>query len=202
MTEEEKIAEAPEQTEETLESQRDKCLEIIEKLEAEKNELKDNFLRAHADMENLRKRSAAEIEKRSKFAIADFARQLLPVADNLGRALAALKTEENAPSSDAIKSLIDGIRLTQKELSGALEKNGVRKVGALGKIFDPNYHQVVQEKEDKSVPAGTILEEWQTGYTIGDRVLREAMVVVAKGGPKPSEMQPDAQAGDNIDTEA
>ncbi len=202
MSEEENREEILEKAEENAENQMDKCVEIIEKLEAEKNELKENFLRAHADMENLRKRSAAEIEKRSKFAISDFARQLLPVADNLARALASLLADEKEHHPESIQNLIAGIKLTQKELDTALEKNGVRKVGGLGKVFDPNFHQVVQEKEDKSVPAGTILEEWQTGYTIGDRVLREAMVVVAKGGLKPGETKPEAKAGDNIDTKA
>lgn len=199
MSENEKFDEIEEKNEESIETQSDEYAKIIEKLQAENNELKNNFLRAHADMENLRKRSAAEIEKRSKFAISDFARQLLPVADNLTRALNAFKIDEKEHKPETIKNLIQGILLTQKELDGVLEKNGVRKISALGKIFDPNFHQVVQEKEDKSVPVGTVLEEWQTGYTIGDRVLREAMVVVAKGGPKPEKDTPDTTKN-TIDT--
>ncbi len=200
MSENEKFDEIEEKNEESIETQSDEYAKIIEKLQAENNELKNNFLRAHADMENLRKRSAAEIEKRSKFAISDFARQLLPVADNLTRALNAFKIDEKEHKPETIKNLIQGILLTQKELDGVLEKNGVRKISALGKIFDPNFHQVVQEKEDKSVPVGTVLEEWQTGYTIGDRVLREAMVVVAKGGPKPEKESSENISKDNIDT--
>lgn len=199
MNENEKFDEIEEKNEESIETQSDEYAKIIEKLQAENNELKNNFLRAHADMENLRKRSAAEIEKRSKFAISDFARQLLPVADNLNRALNAFKLDEKEHKPETIKNLIQGILLTLKELDGVLEKNGVRKISALGKIFDPNFHQVVQEKEDKSVPVGTVLEEWQTGYTIGDRVLREAMVVVAKGGPKPEKDTPDTTKN-TIDT--
>ena len=200
MNENEKFDEIEEKNEESIETQSDEYAKIIEKLQAENNELKNNFLRAHADMENLRKRSAAEIEKRSKFAISDFARQLLPVADNLNRALNAFKLDEKEHKPETIKNLIQGILLTLKELDGVLEKNGVRKISALGKIFDPNFHQVVQEKEDKSVPVGTVLEEWQTGYTIGDRVLREAMVVVAKGGPKPEKESSENISKDNIDT--
>lgn len=200
MSENEKFDEIEEKNEESIETQSDEYAKIIEKLQAENNELKNNFLRAHADMENLRKRSAAEIEKRSKFAISDFARQLLPVADNLNRALNAFKLDEKEHKPETIKNLIQGILLTLKELDGVLEKNGVRKISALGKIFDPNFHQVVQEKEDKSVPVGTVLEEWQTGYTIGDRVLREAMVVVAKGGPKPEKESSENISKDNIDT--
>lgn len=184
--------------EETAKEEKD-LSDIIQKLEAEKATLKDEYLRAHAEMENLRKRTTIELEKRSKYAISDFARELLPVADNLDRALKALKIEEKDPSFESLKPLIDGIILTQKELESALAKNGVHKVPGIGKVFNPNYHKVIQEIENTSIPAGTILEEWQVGYVIGDRVLREAMVVVAKGGKKSEELNQDAPAGDVVD---
>ncbi len=158
----------------------DSCLEIIKALEKEKNELKESYLRAAADMENLRKRTAIELEKTSRFAITKFAKDLLSVADNLSRALDTLNKEENQNHSEAIKNLIAGIELTQKELTSAFEKNGIHKQESKGKIFDPQKDKVVQEREDKSVPAGTVLEEWQPAYMIGDRILREAVVVVAK----------------------
>ena len=158
----------------------DSCLEIIKALEKEKNELKESYLRAAADMENLRKRTAIELEKTSRFAITKFAKDLLSVADNLSRALDTLNKEENQTHSEAIKNLIAGIELTQKELTSAFEKNGIHKQESKGKIFDPQKDKVVQEREDKSVPAGTVLEEWQSAYMIGDRILREAVVVVAK----------------------
>jgi molecular chaperone GrpE len=158
----------------------DSCLEIIKALEKEKNELKESYLRAAADMENLRKRTAIELEKTSRFAITKFAKDLLSVADNLSRALDTLNKEENQTHSEAIKNLIAGIELTQKELTSAFEKNGIHKQESKGKIFDPQKDKVVQEREDKSVPAGTVLEEWQPAYMIGDRILREAVVVVAK----------------------
>ena len=131
-------------------------------------------------MENLRKRTAIELEKTSRFAITKFAKDLLSVADNLSRALDTLNKEENQTHSEAIKNLIAGIELTQKELTSAFEKNGIHKQESKGKIFDPQKDKVVQEREDKSVPAGTVLEEWQPAYMIGDRILREAVVVVAK----------------------
>jgi len=158
----------------------DTCLEVIKALEKEKNELKEKYLRTAADMENLRKRTAIELEKTSRFAISKFAKDLLSVADNLSRALDTLNKEENQTHSEAIKNLIAGIELTQKELSSAFEKNGIYKQESKGKIFDPQKDKVVQEREDKSVPAGTVLEEWQPAYMIGDRILREAVVVVAK----------------------
>jgi len=158
----------------------DTCLEVIKALEKEKNELKEKYLRTAAEMENLRKRTAIELEKTSRFAISKFAKDLLSVADNLSRALDTLNKEENQTHSEAIKNLIAGIELTQKELSSAFEKNGIYKQESKGKIFDPQKDKVVQEREDKSVPAGTVLEEWQPAYMIGDRILREAVVVVAK----------------------
>ena len=158
----------------------DTCLEVIKALDKEKNELKEKYLRTAAEMENLRKRTAIEIEKTSRFAISKFAKDLLSVADNLSRALDTLNKEENQTHSEAIKNLIAGIELTQKELSSAFEKNGIYKQESKGKIFDPQKDKVVQEREDKSVPAGTVLEEWQPAYMIGDRILREAVVVVAK----------------------
>jgi len=158
----------------------DTCLEVIKALEKEKNELKEKYLRTAADMENLRKRTAIELEKTSRFAISKFAKDLLSVADNLSRALDTLNKEENQTHSEAVKNLIAGIELTQKELSSAFEKNGIYKQESKGKIFDPQKDKVVQEREDKSVPAGTVLEEWQPAYMIGDRILREAVVVVAK----------------------
>ena len=144
----------------------DSCLEIIKALEKEKNELKESYLRAAADMENLRKRTAIELEKTSRFAITKFAKDLLSVADNLSRALDTLNKEENQTHSEAIKNLIAGIELTQKELTSAFEKNGIHKQESKGKIFDPQKDKVVQEREDKSVPAGTVLEEWQPAYMI------------------------------------
>ena len=158
----------------------DTCLEVIKALEKEKNELKEKYIRMAAEMENLRKRTAIEIEKTGRYAISKFAKDLLSVADNLSRALDTLNKEESQTHSEAIKNLIAGIELTQKELSSAFEKNGVHKQESKGKIFDPQKDKVVQEREDKSVPAGTVLEEWQPAYMIGDRILREAVVVVAK----------------------
>lgn len=164
----------------------DEDAEKIAALTEEVAKLKDSYLRSQAEMENLRRRTQTELEKRSKYAVSAFAGDLLSVADNLKRALSAIPAE--AMNDAAVKNIVVGLEMTQKDLSRALEKNGVTPVDSLGKVFDPNIHKVVQEVEDPSKPAGTIVQEWQTGYMIGDRVLREAVVVVSKGGARAHEV--------------
>lgn len=168
------------------EQKADESAEKIAALTEEVAKLKDSYLRSQAEMENLRRRTQTELEKRSKYAVSAFASDLLSVADNLKRALSAIPAE--AMNDAAVKNIVVGLEMTQKDLSRALEKNGVTPVDSLGKVFDPNIHKVVQEVEDPSKPAGTIVQEWQTGYMIGDRVLREAVVVVAKGGARAHEV--------------
>ena len=150
------------------------------KLQEELNAYKDKYLRCYAEMENIRKRAQAEIVLRSKVAIADFAKDLLPVADNLERAL-ALPVPEELKETEFFKNFISGVELTQKTLQSAFEKNQINPIQSLGRVFNPEYEQVIQEMPDNEKPAGTVLQVWQKGYTIGgDRVLREAMVVVSK----------------------
>lgn len=147
-----------------------------EALKAENAKLKDDYLRAYAELENTKKRCAAEMEKNSKYAVSSFAKEILSVADNLHRALAA--AEELSGSE--CEQLKKGVELTESELSKVLAKFGVTKMEPMGKVFDPAFHQVVQEVEDKSKPAGTVVAELQTGYMINDRILREAMVIVSR----------------------
>ena len=163
-----------------VQSDLDKSIEIIKALEKEKSELKDTLLRLAAEMDNLRKRTSLDVEKAKNYAITEFARDLLPVADNLQRALAELEKPLEEEANPAVGSIISGIKLTQKDLEAAFARNNIVKQESIGKIFNPNFDKVVQEREDNSVPAGTVLEEWQAAYTIKDRVLREAVVVVAK----------------------
>ncbi len=152
----------------------------LELLQAENKKLKEDFLRAFADAENIKKRCAQEIEKNNKYAVSSFAKSLLTVADNLHRAIEAVNQNENKENCEA---LLKGVELTENELQKVFGKFGIAKMESLNKIFDPNFHQVIQEVEDPSKPAGTIVAELQTGYMINDRILREAMVVVTKGGP-------------------
>ncbi len=142
---------------------------------------KDLYIRSQAEMENLRRRTKIELEKASKYAISSFAQDILAVNDNLSRAMASMPEEEKENS--LIKNLMVGLEMTQKELDTALEKNNITPIESQGLIFNPNLHKVVQEVEDDTKPAGTIIQEWQKGYMIdGSLVLREAVVIVSKGG--------------------
>ncbi len=150
-------------------------------LKAENQKLKEDFLRAYADAENIKKRCAQEIEKNNKYAVSSFAKNLLTVADNLHRALESIPEEKRGECS-GLDTLLKGVELTENELMHVFEKNGIKKMEIMNTVFNPNFHQVVQEVEDSTKPAGTIIAELQTGYMINDRILREAMVVVTKGG--------------------
>jgi molecular chaperone GrpE len=153
----------------------------VQALEADVAALKDQLLRAHAEMDNVRKRAERERLYTQKYAVSKFARDMLAVADNLERALAAVPTETADP---IIKGLLDGLTVTERGLAGALERHGVKRIEAEGTAFDPHQHQAVMEHQDPSVASGTIVRVFEAGYSIGDRVLRPASVVVAKGGPK------------------
>jgi len=158
----------------------------VQALEADVAALKDQLLRAHAEMDNLRKRGERERLDTQKYAVSKFARDMLSVADNLERALAAVPTETADP---ILKGLLDGLSVTERGLAGALERHGIKRIDAEGTAFDPHQHQAVMEHQDPSVPNGTVVRVFEAGYTIGDRVLRPASVVVAKGGPKAASPQ-------------
>ena len=158
----------------------DNIEEEFDALQTENQKLKEDYLRAFAELENTKKRCAQEIEKNNKYAISSFAKNLLSVADNLHRAIDAVGKEQ-APETCA--ALLEGVKLTEAELMKVFGKFGIQKMDILGKVFDPNFHQVIQEVEDPSKPSGTVIAELQTGYMLNDRLLREAMVVVTKGGP-------------------
>jgi molecular chaperone GrpE len=147
-------------------------------------EMKDRLLRTLAEMENLRKRTEREVADARQYGVAAFARDILGVADNFRRALDAVAPEVRAGADAAVASFIEGVELTERELLKALEKNGIRKIEPLGEKFDPNLHQAMYEVPDPSVPSGSVVQVVQPGYVIGERILRPAMVAVAKGGPK------------------
>ena len=162
-------------------------------LAREASELRDKLLRTLAEMENLRARTAREVADSRTYAVASFARDILTIADNMARALQTLRAElkENA----GVKALLDGVELTERELLKVLDKHGVRKFEPQpGEKFDPNLHQAMYEVVDPSLPGGTVAQVVQAGYTIGERMLRPALVAVAKGAPKPSA---DPSANDN-----
>jgi molecular chaperone GrpE len=136
-----------------------------------------------AEAENAGRRADKRIADNSKYAVSNIAKALLQVADNLGRALLAAPTDMRA-SNDALKNLATGVELTEKELLTILENNGVKRINSMNQPFDANFHNAIQEVENTSVPTGTVVQVFQEGYMIHERLLRPAMVVVSKGGPK------------------
>lgn len=155
-----------------------------EALVKEAADARDKMLRTLAEMENLRRQTQREISNAKTYGISSFAREVLDIADNLQRALDAVPAEAKEAADAGLKALIEGVELTERSLHNTLDKNGVKKVDPLGQKFDPNVHQAMFEIPDASVPAGTVLQVVQAGYMIGERILRPALVGVAKGGPK------------------
>lgn len=153
-------------------------------LEAENAELKDRFIRLAADMENLRRRTDRDVKDARVFAISNFARDILGVADNLQRALLVITPEQREEAGATLQSLIEGVQLTEKEMIATMERHGVTKLDPKGEKFDPNFHQAMFEMPNPDVPNNTVMEVVQPGFKIGERMLRPAMVGVAKGGPK------------------
>lgn len=161
----------------------------IEELNAQKADLTERLTRAHADIQNLHKRLEREREETAKYAISKFARDTVAVADNFERAIMSVP-EEALADNPMLKSLLDGVTMTEREFLNVLEKHGVVRISPNGEPFDPHRHQAMAEQEDPSVPTGTVLQVYQPGYMIEDRVLRPAMVVVSKGGPKAAKPVP------------
>lgn len=157
---------------------------VIEKLNAENAELKDRALRIAAEMENLRRRTAKDVDEARSYAVSKFARDMLSVSDNLNRALAAVPQETREAGEPGLLALIEGVEMTEREMINLMGKNGVTKLEPKGQKFDPNFHQAMFEVQNPDVPNNSVMEVMQDGYVIGSRVLRPAMVGVAKGGPK------------------
>ncbi|MEX0347143.1 MAG: nucleotide exchange factor GrpE [Rhizobiaceae bacterium] len=158
--------------------------EAFLRLAAENEELKDKALRVAAEMENLRKRTARDVHDARAYSIAAFARDMLGVGDNLRRALDAIPAEALEAGESGLKSLAEGVEMTARDMLTTLERHGVKKLSPQGEKFDPNFHQAMFEVQNPEVPNNTVTEVVQEGYVIGERVLRPAMVGVAKGGPK------------------
>jgi molecular chaperone GrpE len=173
--------------------------------EAEAADFKDKALRAMAEVENIRRRAQREREDAVKYAASNVARDLLSTADNLRRALSSVN--EAQITDEPTKNLLAGVAATERELLAAFEKNGIKRLDPKGQRFDHNFHQAIFEVENTGKPAGTIVEVLQPGYLLYDRLLRPAMVGVAKGGspaaayPDQSENEP-PKSGDRLDTTA
>jgi molecular chaperone GrpE len=155
----------------------------IHALMAEAADLKERLLRAMADMENLRKRTEREKAEARLYAATNFARDLLSVADSMDRALQSVPEEGRDQLDEATRNLLAGIEVTHKELINVLSRHGIARIEPLGGKFDPHFQQAMFEVPDGSVPAGTVVQVMQAGYTIGERCLRPALVGVAKAPP-------------------
>ena len=154
----------------------------VEQLQAEKADLQDKLLRALAEAQNVRRRAQQDVERERKFGIERFAKDILSVADNLGRALSVLPADTDA-IDPALRNVIVGVQATERELQSVLERHGITRIESLGRPFNAEFHQAMMEVQDPTVPAGTVVQELAPGYLIAGRLLRAAMVAVSKGGP-------------------
>lgn len=174
---------------------------VIEGLQAENADLHDKHLRAVADSHNIRRRGQQDIEKERKFAVERFARDVLSVADNLGRALSALPANLDA-LDPAVRNVVVGVQATERELLSILERHGVTRIEAKDKPFNAQFHQAVMEIDDASVPTGTVVQELAPGYLLAGRLLRASMVGVSKGGPQRAPEAKVEASNENQETQA
>ena len=153
---------------------------VLEALRAENESLKDQRLRALAEAENIRRRAEKEKADASQYAVTKFARDMLGIADNFARALAAVPADVRAAADPQVKAVLDGVEATDRQLMQTLERYGVKAVDTSDGKFDPNLHQAIAEVPGNGKPAGSIVDVVQSGFMIGERLLRPAMVTVAK----------------------
>lgn len=198
--------EAPENIEENAEAAEapaETADETVERLGGELDLLRDRLLRAVADTENTRKRAEKEVRDTREYAVSNFAKDMLDVADNLSRAIAAVDQDALETASDAMKNLVDGVAMTERALLSKMERHGVKKVDpAPGEAFDPHVHQAVAQIPSDQ-PTGRIASVMQTGFVIGTRTLRAAMVAVSAGQPQPGPGDDgNGETGGNVDVKA
>ena len=191
MSDEQQKVEQPEEVEmeqQQADAEQDPQAARIEELEnalaaaqAKVEEQKDSVVRAHAEMENVRRRSAQDVEKARKFALEKFAGELLPVIDNLERALATGDAD-----NDAVKPLLEGVELTYKSFLAGVDKFGIKEIDPMGQPFNPDQHQAMAMQPSEEFPANTVMAVMQKGYELNGRLLRPAMVMISKGSDQPS----------------
>ena len=157
---------------------------VLENFRRENTELKDKVLRTLAEMENQRRRTEREVADAKAYGVTSFARDMLTFADNLRRAADSAPPGAREQEGAALKTLIEGIELTERDFLSRLGKYGIKKLEPLGAKFDPNMHEALFEVLDETAPNGTVVQVVEDGYAIGDRVLRPAKVGVSRGGPK------------------
>ena len=190
---EEQVSEEPRDQEETEISPED----LIEKLNEEITSLKDQRLRAIAELENFRKRAEKDQSDALKYGISNFAKEIINIRDNIERAQSSISDE--AKNNEAIKSVIEGIDLIAQSVVSTFEKIGIKKIESLNEKFDHNLHQAMMEIENEELEPGTIVQELIPGYTLHDRLLRPAMVGVSKKSKK-DEDNADKSAPEEIES--
>ncbi|MDR3407477.1 MAG: nucleotide exchange factor GrpE [Methylovirgula sp.] len=157
---------------------------VLQTLQRENGELKDRLLRTLAEMENLRRRTDKEVADAKLYGVSSFARDMLSFADNLRRTVENIPDELRKSADPAVKTLISGIEVTERDFLSRLARHGAKKMEPLGGKFDPNLHEALYEVPDESVPNGTVVKVIEDGYTIGERMLRPAKVAISRGGAK------------------
>tara|TARA_E500000081_G_C6016632_1_gene298216 strand:- start:39 stop:668 length:630 start_codon:yes stop_codon:yes gene_type:complete len=177
-TDESQIEEINEKDEDSNENDKDSPENIIEKLNEEIQDLKDQRLRAAAELENLRKRAEKDQSDALKYGVSNFAKEIISIKDNIERAQSSIS--DDVRSNDDVKSVVEGLDLIAQSAVSTFEKIGIKKIESLNEKFDHNLHQAMMEIENDQVEPGTIVQELIPGYTLHDRLLRPAMVGVAK----------------------
>ena len=177
-TDESQIEEINEKDEDSNENDKDLPENIIEKLNEEIQALKDQRLRAAADLENFRKRAEKDQADALKYGVSNFAKEIISIKDNIERAQSSIS--DDVRSNDDVKSVVEGLDLIAQSAVSTFEKIGIKKIESLNEKFDHNLHQAMMEIENDQVEPGTIVQELIPGYTLHDRLLRPAMVGVAK----------------------
>ena len=190
---EEQASEEPKDQEEAEISPED----LIEKLNEEIVSLKDQRLRAIAELENFRKRAEKDHSDALKYGVSNFAKEIITIRDNIERAQSSISDE--AKNNETIKSVIEGIDLIAQSVVSTFEKIGIKKIESLNERFDHNLHQAMMEIENDELEPGTIVQELIPGYTLHDRLLRPAMVGVSKK-PKKNEDNADKSAPEEIES--
>jgi len=162
----------------------------VVRLESEVAVLKDQLLRALAEIENIRRRSARERDDAVKFAAVPLVKDIIGVADNLRRALSSVPADAGE-GNEQLKTLLDGVEMTEKDLQSVFARHGIERIEPMGERLDPHFHEALFEVPDASVPAGTVVQVLQAGYRLRERLIRPAQVGIAKGGPSAA-ASPDA----------
>lgn len=186
---------------EAMVNAKNELTETLKQTQKEALSMKERLARVSADFDNYKKRQVREQEDAKRFANERLLKDMMPVLDNLDRALDAAK-QQTSDMSDAGKNVVDGVQMVLKQFSDTLKKHGVTPFSALGEVFDPNRHEAVAQREDTSAIANTVIEEYQRGYLLHDRLVRPAMVIVATGGPEKGAEDNVASAEDAADETA